>query len=87
MFIDGEVEARNKQLDSNLRRQSTSVILSEMQDMNESERGYIKTFAAGTSHGEQCFEQEFVHPFNLVCTQRCLSLSLSKKDFAEVLYY
>jgi len=84
MIIDGEVEARSRDLDAEKLRQMTSFF---EETQTEEERGYIKTFAAGTSFGEQCFEQEINFPFHMVCIKRCLILTLSKKDFAEVLYY
>jgi hypothetical protein len=83
MIIDGEVEARSKDQQSDWFRQQS--LMEENQ--TETERGFIKTFAAGTSYGEQCFDSEHTFPFHLVCTKRCLTLTLSKKDFAEVLYY
>ena len=38
--------------------------------------------------GEESFENDsYAFPFNMVCKQRCMTLNLKRKDFAEVLLF
>ena len=77
MFIDGEVEAHNRLYDV---RDSAAT--------SGPAEGYIKTFKEGTCFGEECFQNDdFKCPYNLICSQRAMTLNLKRKDFAEVLLF
>ena len=51
MIIDGEVDAMELDMPG-LRRASTIDFHNEVQELKSREKGYIKTFTAGTSFGE-----------------------------------
>lgn len=77
MFIDGEVDAMSKL--PNIRDSSASSTIRD---------GLIKSFRPGMCLGEECFEiDDYRFPFNLMCKQRCMTLNLKRKDFAEVLLF
>ena len=40
-----------------------------------------------SSFGEEVFIKEFISPYSVVCKKNSIVFTLSKKDFAEVLYY
>jgi len=77
MFIDGEVEAYQK-----LYSIKDSAASSGPRD------GFVKVFKPGSCFGEECFElEDYKVPFNMVCSQRAMTLNLKRKDFAEVLLF
>lgn len=79
LIIDGEAETRMT-VDKSGNKYLASTLSAE-------ERGQVKSYGPGSSYGEECFEMDFDNPHYLVCIQRCLTLNLSKRDFAEVMYY
>ena len=77
MFIDGEVEAHNKMYS-----------VKDSAASSGPREGFIRAFRPGSCFGEECFETEdFKIPFNLICSQRAMTLNLKRKDFAEVLLF
>lgn len=77
MFIDGEIEAHNRIYDV-----KDSAASSGPRD------GHIRTFKPGSCFGEECFEiDDYKIPFNLICSERAMTLNLKRKDFAEVLLF
>ena len=77
MIIDGEIEAVSR------------IVSVRDSAASEFEREhYIKTLKEGSCFGEECFESDdYRLPFNLVCSQRAMTLNLKRKDFAEVLLF
>ena len=60
----------------------------EAESSNYVKPGFVRSLKAGDSVGEEIFSEDRVEmPFFMQCVKRCLTLSLSKKDFAEVLYF
>mgnify|MGYP001029127632 CR=1 FL=1 len=49
--------------------------------------GFVQSLLPGMSVGEQCFEDvSYVFPYFYMSAGRTLTLTLSRKDFAEVLF-
>ena len=88
IFVDGKVEARdeNQSIGAHVAHQ-----VLKRRNQSELANDVIKTFDAGSSFGEQIFgmqpKDELLFPYYLQCVQRCIALTLTRKDYAEVLYF
>ena len=86
MFIDGKVDATSVEPGD----QAKLSVLEKLERESSTyiKPGFVRSYEAGHSVGEEIFSEETLEmPYHLQCVKRCLTLSLSKKDFAEVLYF